>query len=379
MNLWSLIYLGLIVSIFGSVLVGPMIYLGIARGVNPLRAVKVGTYLVGAMMLIGVFGIAVLFLSFFGFMWMHILFALLLGLVLQYLLAPYLVLGSARARDPKQSERWLLSELENLKKNVNYSKKVELKIADVDIPNAFAVGNAFKRAIVVHTGLLNVLGREEVRAVLAHELGHIANGDSAYGIATSFIPYAVFMVGITALATAQLIASTASPEEEQDSYDGSTGFAGHFMRGMEIGGMAYDDSGSGSFDDSGFKGMAAILCGCIGALLAGLAGAGIVSALSFSRIREHLADLYSVRATGTTDVLEALRKIEAVISSTKQVSPENAVPSLRNFFYIVPMIYSEIFGFTRYMKWSKPALTHPPLEAREFVVNNFVSRNLRKI
>jgi Zn-dependent protease with chaperone function len=377
MNPGSLIYLGLIVSILGGVLVGPIIYWGIARGANPFRAVRVGTYLLGAMILPGVFGIAVLFLSFFGFMWAHILFALLLGLVLQYLLAPYLVLGSAGARDPNQGERWLLSELENLKKSVNYSKKVELKIADVDIPNAFAVGNFFKRAIVVHRGLLNVLNRNEVRAVLAHELGHIVNRDSAYGIATSFIPYTVFMIGVTAMATAQLIASSIGHEEEQNSFDGSSGFVGSFMKGLEMGERAYDDSGS--IDGSGLEGMAVILCGCIGALLAGLAGAGIVAALGFSRIREHLADLFSVKATGTTDVLEALRKIEAVIASKKQGSPKSAVPSLRNFFYIVPMVYSEIFGFVRYVKWSKPAFTHPPLEAREFVVNNLFSRNARKV
>jgi len=144
------------------------------------------------------------------------------------------------------------------------------------------------------------------------------------------------------------------------------------MRGLEAGARAYSD-------ESGPSGMAVVLCGFIGVLLACLAGVGVVSALGFSRIREHLADLYSVRATGTTDVLEALRKIEATIFSTRQVSPENTVPTLRNFFYIVPMIYSEIFGFTRYMRWSKPAFTHPPLEAREFVVNNFVSRNVRKV
>jgi len=363
---WLMLYLILLVSFAGSVLVGPIIYLKISRGANPLRAVKVGTYILGALMVPGVIGIAVLFLSFFGFMWKHILIALLLGLILQYIFAPYLVLRSARARDPDQNEMWLLSELEDLKKSVNYSKKVELKVADIDIPNAFAVGNAFKRVIVVHRGLLNVLGRGEVRAVLAHELGHIANRDSAYGIAISFIPYVVFTIGITAMAAAQLIAVGGSFEEN------GSDFMRGFMRGLEAGARAYSD-------ESGPSGMAVVLCGFIGVLLACLAGVGVVSALGFSRIREHLADLYSVRATGTTDVLEALRKIEATIFSTRQVSPENTVPTLRNFFYIVPMIYSEIFGFTRYMRWSKPAFTHPPLEAREFVVNNFVSRNVRKV
>jgi hypothetical protein len=53
------------------------------------------------------------------------------------------------------------------------------------------------------------------------------------------------------------------------------------------------------------------------------------------------------------------------------------VPSLRNMFYIVPLLYSGMFGFAGFLKWSKPAFTHPPLEAREFVVRAFQTAGRR--
>jgi heat shock protein HtpX len=54
----------------------------------------------------------------------------------------------------------------------------EVAIFDADEPNAFATGARRDAALVaVSTGLLRTMRREEVEAVLAHEVSHVANGD----------------------------------------------------------------------------------------------------------------------------------------------------------------------------------------------------------
>lgn len=56
--------------------------------------------------------------------------------------------------------------------------KPRVGIAYTDLPNAFATGRSPSRAVVcVSTGLLDRLSAEEVEAVLAHELSHVAHRD----------------------------------------------------------------------------------------------------------------------------------------------------------------------------------------------------------
>lgn len=54
----------------------------------------------------------------------------------------------------------------------------EVWVYDAPDPNAFATGPTKNNAMVaVSTGLLENLGEQEVRSVLAHEMGHVWNGD----------------------------------------------------------------------------------------------------------------------------------------------------------------------------------------------------------
>ncbi len=63
------------------------------------------------------------------------------------------------------------------------ARRLKIKMPEVWVyespdPNAFATGPSKNNSMVaVSTGLLNNLNEEEVRAVLAHEMGHVYNGD----------------------------------------------------------------------------------------------------------------------------------------------------------------------------------------------------------
>ena len=66
--------------------------------------------------------------------------------------------------------------------------KPRVAIADADLPNAFATGrNPNKAVVCVTTGMMRRLDADELEAVLAHELSHVAHRDVAVMTIASFL------------------------------------------------------------------------------------------------------------------------------------------------------------------------------------------------
>ncbi|HCA24050.1 MAG TPA: protease HtpX, partial [Pseudomonas sp.] len=76
-----------------------------------------------------------------------------------------------------QQERWLVSTVEELARTAGIGMP-EVAIFPSRAPNAFATGwNKNASLVAVSEGMLQRFSPAEVKAVMAHEIGHVANGD----------------------------------------------------------------------------------------------------------------------------------------------------------------------------------------------------------
>ena len=70
-----------------------------------------------------------------------------------------------------------------------------IAIAPRPDPNAYVFGRTVKSStLVVHEGLLKILDKNELRAVLAHEMGHLRHNDVVMMTMVSFLPMVAYMV-----------------------------------------------------------------------------------------------------------------------------------------------------------------------------------------
>ena len=188
--------------------------------------------------------------------------------------------------------------------------KPRVGIADMSVPNAFATGRSPDRAVVcVTTGILQTLDAEELEAVLAHELSHVAHRD----------------VLVMTVASSAGIA------------------AGLLMRFAQYGGMGRSRNNNGGLP----------------VVLVSLLVSVVVYAVSFlllrllSRYRELCADRAGAYLTMKPAALaSALQKISGQAAATPQQDLRaNAASAL----CIVPALSGGLGGLMA---------THPPLQQR---------------
>ncbi len=108
--------------------------------------------------------------------------------------------GARVIDNPNNStELWLVNTVRQLSERASIAMP-EVAVYDGE-PNAFATG-AFKNSalVAVSTGLLQSMNREEVEAVLGHEIAHVSNGDMVtltliQGVVNTFVIFMARVVG----------------------------------------------------------------------------------------------------------------------------------------------------------------------------------------
>jgi heat shock protein HtpX len=183
---------------------------------------------------------------------------------------------STGARDVTRDQE---PELYNLLENLCISRGIpmpRLQVIETDVMNAYASGmNEKQYRVAVTRGLMNALDRDEMEAVLAHELTHIRNGDVRLMVVAVIIAGVITLVGEIAFRS---------------------------MRHMRL-----RSSSSGGGRKGG--GMIAIVIAMV--IIAVAWFLSLVIRFALSRSREYLADAGSVELTKNPDaMIRALRKIE---------------------------------------------------------------------
>lgn len=158
-------------------------------------------------------------------------------------------------------------------------------------PNAFATGrNPEHAAVAVTTGLLQMLSREEIAGVIAHELAHVRNHDTLTMTITATIAGAISMLA---------------------------------QFGLFFGGSRDNNSGLGVIGT-----LAMVILAPIAAMIAQMA---------ISRTREYAADEVGARTTGRPDALaSALAKISAAAQRIENPTAERT-PATAHLFIVNPL------------------------------------------
>ena len=101
-----------------------------------------------------------------------------------------------------REEQWLLDTVKSLSEEAGIGMP-EVGVFPSDAANAFATGwNRNDALVAVSTGLMRRFEEREVRAVLAHEIGHVANGDMItltliQGVVNTFVMFFARIIGHT--------------------------------------------------------------------------------------------------------------------------------------------------------------------------------------
>ncbi len=230
-----------------------------------------------------------------------------------------IMLRMSNAREAKKEEYpQLYNIVEEMRLSAGLTSMPKVYVIEDDAPNAFAAGmNPEKSVVAVTTGLINMMNRDELQGVVAHEISHIINRDIRY------MTLATVMVGTVAILS-QI-----------------------FVRSMIFGGMRGQHRSSGNKKGHPIMLIVALLF----AILAPIA----IQLLYFSvsRKREYLADASAARLTRYPEGLASA--LEKIAGSTRdlRVADKSMAP-----MYIANPLKR------KGQRLRNLSSTHPPLDER---------------
>lgn len=127
--------------------------------------------------------------------WGSLIFIVVMHIV-QWLLGPKIIEVVYRVKPASAEFSWISDMVGNVARSSGLKELPKTMIADLDVPNAFAYGNILSGyKVAVTKGLINNLPREEVEAVIAHEVGHIKHKDVEVMMAISILPALIYWLG----------------------------------------------------------------------------------------------------------------------------------------------------------------------------------------
>lgn len=242
------------------------------------------------------------------------------GSIISLFLSKKIALSSLKGyliTTPQNStEVWLVATVQEL------ATKAGIGVPDIAIfddmsPNAFATGAFRDHALVaVSTGLLKVMDENEVKAVLGHEIGHIANGDMItlsllQGIINTFVIFFARIIGF-------VVDTLLSKGQQRSNQTGPAYMIATFI--------------------------AEIVLSFLGTLIV----------MAFSRYREYRADHAGATLAGRTSMIRALQTLMDT-HETRSSLPDSL----------------KAFGISGSMR--SLFSTHPPLSDRIARLQNYVS------
>lgn len=116
----------------------------------------------------------------------------------QYWFGPSLVKSSMNVRPLSEAEAPHIHQMVQELADAAGVPKPEIGLSEINIPNAFAYGRTSRSGhIAITRPILGLLDRDEMKAVLGHEMGHIKHNDMAVTAAVSVIPMICYYLALS--------------------------------------------------------------------------------------------------------------------------------------------------------------------------------------